>query len=355
MTGAPAWPVRRALAETLRGHRDAVAGHVTEEFLQRHPEWVVKYGDAASTRGMEDARFHIDFLAGAIEGGDPRAFSEYAQWTAGVLDARGMAPEFLIENLHQVGADLAGVLDPADAAYVARYIEAACDAAASRGKPGTGIHADVLHTQRRVYVQSVLNGERRGALNVALELLREGYTVADVYCDLLQPAQYEVGRLWERNEITVAREHMATAITQFVVAQLYSRLEVPDSSRGRIVVTGVRGELHQLGANMVADVLEADGWNVRFLGTQTPHGDILKAIDEHEPAVVGISATMLFNLMNVSDLVEGVQSRFGSEVRLVVGGSAFRGKPDLWREIGAHGFGHDLRAAVAAVRAVTGG
>lgn len=90
-----------------------------------------------------------------------------------------------------------------------------------------------------------------------------------------------------------------------------------------MIVTGVEGEMHQLGANMLADVLEAEGWDVRFLGTQLPHRDILQAIEEHEPTIVGISATMLFNVPKVSSLIGDVRLRYGSDVRIILGGAAF--------------------------------
>src|SRR5690606_29037166 len=148
----------------------------------------------------------------------------------------------------QAGEHLGALLSETEAAQVARFIEAGRTAAGQRPEEAAG-QPDALHAHREVYLQAILNGERRAALTVALELLREGRSVADLYYDVLQPAQYELGRLWERNEITVAREHMGTAITQFVIAQLYSRIETPSTSRGKAVVTGVQGELHQLGAN----------------------------------------------------------------------------------------------------------
>ena len=68
---------RVRLAEQLRGFRRQIAGKVTEVFLLRHPDWVARYGERARRFGVEDAIFHQDFLAAAIETGDPRAFAEY--------------------------------------------------------------------------------------------------------------------------------------------------------------------------------------------------------------------------------------------------------------------------------------
>lgn len=354
MTDATLLDERRALADVVRRLADRVANHVTNEFLGRHPQWVTRYGDLAWTRGVEDARFHVNFLAGAIESGDPGTFGEYARWTAGLLHSRGIRPEFLVENLGQVGNCLGVLLSDVEAGQVRRFIEAG-RAAADRPLAEAAGQPDAMHARSRIYLQAILNGERRAALAVVHELVREGQSVADIYCDVLQPAQFELGRLWERNEITVAREHMGTAITQFVIAQLYSQIGTPDVARGRAVVTGVEGELHQLGANMVADVLEADGWNVRFLGTQTPHGDVLGAIEEHEPSVLGVSATMLFNMRSAADLVERVRARFGSDLKIIVGGSAFSSTRGVWQDTGADAYGLDLRDAVARVREITGG
>lgn len=200
----------------------------------------------------------------------------------------------------------------------------------------------------RAYLQAALAGERRAALAAVRDSLRAGASVPEVYRGVLQPAQEEVGRLWEGNEITVAGEHVATAVTQYVMAVLYDSMELPETTRGNGLVTGVQGELHQIGAHMVADVLEASGWRMRFLGTQLPHGDVLRAIEDHEPGLVGISATLLANVPAVGDLIEAVRRSFG-DARIVVGGSAFLSAPDLWRELGADGFGRDLRHARALV------
>ncbi len=75
-----------------------------------------------------------------------------------------------------------------------------------------------------------------------------------------------------------------------------------------MVLTGVQGEMHQVGANMVADVLEFHGWEVRFLGTNLPQAGILRVVEEQRPDVVGISATMLFNLPRVRELIESIRA-----------------------------------------------
>lgn len=351
MTTAPGRARRREIAESLRTHRRSIATAVTDDFLRKHPDWSERYGSAARVRGEEDAAFHVDFLAGAVLSGSPASFETYARWTAGVLAARGIEPRFLVENLEQVGRAARGALAEDDAGrLVDEVIAAGVDAVRSfdAGEP-TGREPDgPWGAERELYLQAIRAGERTAALNIVMETVRRGASVTDVYRDILQPAQYEIGRLWEANEITVATEHMATAVTQYVMAQLYPHLEVPEAFHGTAVVTGVNGELHQVGANMVADVLTAHGWDVKFLGTELPHSGVIEAVEEHDARVVGISVTVLSNLPAVCDLVDELRAAFGERIAILVGGSAFRADPEIWHETGADAFGRDLHEAVEA-------
>src|SRR5215472_1202496 len=93
---------RRRLSEKLWSRRDALATRVNTEFFDRHPDWRERYGHKGVERGREDACFHIDFLRGAVEADSAPAFMDYVSWTARVLGARGIAPDFLAENLQQI-------------------------------------------------------------------------------------------------------------------------------------------------------------------------------------------------------------------------------------------------------------
>jgi methanogenic corrinoid protein MtbC1 len=338
---------RLALAASFADLRRPVAEAVTEEFFRRHPDWVDRYGEPGRARAIEDAQYHLDFLSSALIAGEPQAFADYVRWARRVLEARGIAAGFLRENLMQISEALASRLGPGKPAVEA-VVHAgllACDE-----PPGT-IHPhrpeDELAAERGLYLQAILHGQRNAATGIVLEAHRAGHPLLDLYLKILQPAQYEVGRLWESNAITVAEEHMATAITQSVMAQLYPLLPQEQPCYGRLVLTGVQGELHQLGGHMVADVLEARGWEVWFLGTNLPHAGILRVIEEQRPDAVGISATMLFSLPKVRDLIDSIRALPGPRRRIVVGGAAFRAAPGAFREIGADACGLDLEQAIA--------
>jgi methanogenic corrinoid protein MtbC1 len=332
----------------MREFRQQIAQEVTQEFLVRHPDWISRYGNAARLRGIEDALFHQDYLAAAIEAGEASAFGEYLRWTAGVLNARGIGPHFLRENVEQIARQLELRLPPPAAAEVGEFVKAGIGIglADRPAVPPRATDPGKLGDTRALYLRAILLGQRQTAAGIAVEAVRQGHTVVDVLADVLQESMYEVGRLWETNRITVAQEHMATAITQQVIARLYPLITPMQPPRGKMVITGVEGEHHQVGPNMVADALESAGWDVRFLGTNTPIAGVLQAVEEHGASVLGISATMLFNIPAVRRLMTAARAAAGENLRLIVGGSAFRAAPELYKEIGAAGVALDIRAAL---------
>lgn len=357
MTGSPGiLPLRdrRAGARQLRAQKNRIATQANNSFLARHPDWVERYGDLARLRGVEDAAFHVEFLAGALETGEDAAFTDYVRWLLDVLGSRGIRRESVAESLELTGREAVAVLDGEVRTSLERVLAAGI---ACVGPTAVARHVDEsadappLTTAARAFLHALLQGERQGALGIAREALRTAARPTDVYVDLFQDSLREVGRRWQLNRITVAQEHMATTIVQFVLAQLYSSLDRSAPMRGNALVTGVEGELHQVGANLVADALELDGWRVHFLGTNMPHDGIIAAVAEMKADVVGVSATMIFNVDPVARLIEGIRAMKPAVApRILVGGGAFRNAPHLWKEVGADGSALDVRGACAVAR-----
>lgn len=336
---------RLLLADRVLAHKDRLAAQVTERFLLRHPDWTVRYGERAQRLGREDAAFHLDFLAGAIEAGTVHAFERYATWAARVLESRGIAPAFLQENLEDIGDALQEQAGDADCELVRRFIQAGVSACVQGSHPSDLRERDAAgaRQEQRLFLEAIRAGNRRSATNIALEALRHGLPVLSLYVDIIQRSLYEVGGLWETNRITVAEEHIATAVAQSVLGAVYERLPLPGKNRGTVLLAGVAGELHQIGANMVADVLETDGWRVHFLGTNVPPADILQAIDRQTFDVVGLSSSLVCHVPRTIRLVQAIQARSADRSpRILLGGTAFRFAPGLVQEVGADALAGDL-------------
>lgn len=189
------------------------------------------------------------------------------------------------------------------------------------------------------YLQKLLEGDRRGAAELILKAADAGVGIRNIYLNVFQPVQHEVGRLWQTQAITVAQEHFCTARTQLIISQLYPRLfaEEPRERKGRAVVTAVAGELHELGARMVADFLEMDGWDTYYLGANTPVESLLTTVEKTHPSIVGIS------LHNSSSPLIGPGNyyHFGnprslSTLKVLVGWRPFIVSPNLVKAVGAH-------------------
>ena len=339
---------RRALARRVRSARDAVSVATSERFFARHPTFSERFGAAGKERCREDAAFHLDFLAGAIEVGSMTSFVEYARWTERMLAARDIDPSCLVENLTDIGAALTVGMDAPQRAVIDACLHHAEAAIGTDvllpASPANGRWTGA----RALFLEAILSGNRRGAAAIAHASLAEAGSPVDVYVEVFQDALYAVGRMWESNEITVAEEHMATAITQFVIADVYGDLPLAEKTRGRFLMTGVSGELHQVGALMVADVLDASGFDVRFLGTNMPHSGVVDAITEYRPTAVGISVTMSFNVAQAARLIDAVHALpLDPAPRIVLGGAAFRTAPHLAAELDVFGWAADARSARA--------
>ncbi len=176
-----------------------------------------------------------------------------------------------------------------------------------------------------------------------------------LYVDLITPAQYRVGELWERGEISVAGEHLATAINSFVASTCYAALAGSASGGARALVACTPGELHELGPRLLADLLECDGWDVDFYGSSMPVRDLAGAIRERKPRVVGLSTALVLHLGSVKATIAGIREALGEETPpIMVGGNAFRGGEDLWRQVGADLYAPDASAAVSMLRGLKG-
>ncbi|MBI2680345.1 MAG: cobalamin B12-binding domain-containing protein [Candidatus Solibacter usitatus] len=340
---------RFRIVQKIAAVKQNVAQAISDEFFVNHPEWAARYGERGRSICTADTCFHLEFLAGAIEAGSPEAFADYARWTARMLSAREVAAHALDENFVQLGKHLSPKLAPDEREWVLTFLargRAAClQPEPASTAPPTG---DRLELTRKVFIAAILAGNRHAALNIVEEALRDGHSHLDIYVGVFTESLRRVGELWELNKISVAQEHMATAITQYAIAAIYPRMVPAAGHRGNMVVTGVAGELHQVGANLVADAMEAHGWTVRFLGTNLPHSSILAAVEEISADMLCISTTIVANLPSVVDLVETVRHKLKeSTPKIVLGGAAYRRSSQFAAELGATEGGTDLRRALA--------
>jgi methanogenic corrinoid protein MtbC1 len=173
------------------------------------------------------------------------------------------------------------------------------------------------------YLSALLAGEKGKCIETVNGLLEKGVTIYDLYLHLFQQSMYQVGELWEQNRISVAVEHLATAITESLLTLVYPLIFSAEHVGRKAVVSCVASEYHQLGGKMVADIFELNGWDGYFLGANTPPEELLKLIQEKKPDLLGLSLSIYINMENLYRVLELVRGSF-RDLPVLVGGQAFR-------------------------------
>lgn len=199
------------------------------------------------------------------------------------------------------------------------------------------------------FADVLLERSPREARAAALALLDDGVSPRALYLEVLGPALQEIGSRWQRGLISVAQEHLATAIVSSVMATVAPRLmELPSIGR-RAVLACTDGELHEVGLRMVGDFLEADGWDVLFLGALTPPDALVRLVAERTPDVVGLSTALTTHLASAADAIAAMR-RLDAPPFVMVGGRAYRDDSSVALGIGADVLLADAGAASVLLR-----
>lgn len=336
--------------------------HTESELLQRKadlarllrqrldPVWF-EFGSDERLALVFDLEMHLAFLGEAVRLKVPRLFTEYATWTYQLLlTAQGDGDRF--EACLRAIADL--LRDSAHGDWVAQAlgdVEAACASMRTAPLPDASYWRDdnPHRALGEAFLDACLHLRRSQAGALVQQAIKNGVPVPEIYTDVITPAMRELGRLWHQNRVTVAQEHYCTAVAQMVMAQLFPTIFDDDRKpAGRIVSACVAGELHEIGARMVADLFEMAGWDTAFLGADVPHDSVVDMLIETEAQVLAISVTLAANLSDASALIAAVRAAPAcAPVKILVGGAAFNVEPTLWQQMGCDGWAPDPATALA--------
>lgn len=172
------------------------------------------------------------------------------------------------------------------------------------------------------FVQHLIEGNRPKCSAYTRDYLARKNSVMDLYEHVFKPALYEVGRLWETNQISVATEHLATAITEGILNELFEQIISDKKFTNKVIVAGVESERHQVGLKMVADVFEMKGWECFFLGAGLPVPELLRFVRQVKPDLVAISLSVYFNFASLLKAISALRNEF-PDLQIILGGQAF--------------------------------
>jgi methanogenic corrinoid protein MtbC1 len=189
------------------------------------------------------------------------------------------------------------------------------------------------------YMAALLQGDRKACRSVIEETLQSGIPANSVYVHLIWPVMMEIERLMRLDRISSVQEHLATRINRTIVDQLQNKLPRRPAKHKKAAVCCAREELQELGAQIMADLFESDGWQVRFVGGGLTNDDIFAFINEYAPDVLLIYGTAPKQAPDVRRLIDRIRAvNAWPEMRIIVSGGLFNRAEGLWEEIGADGF-----------------
>ncbi len=328
---------------------DVVVDEVVEALHERHPEWESRYGVRGRDYCREDLTYHLEYVRACIETGYSDPFREYARWLASVLENKGIPVAHLVESFELLARAWANRLAPQDYALVDAVFWTGVAALEESGEyqPSFYRHLTASDPAAPTLCAALIAGDRGTARRMIFEPIEQGTELVDVGVGLIQPAMYEIGRLWQVSKVSIAQEHLATAISESLMAQAFASAEFAPPVRRKALFSCVEGNHHDLGLRMVSDAFEVKGWEVQFLGADTPTPSLLEQMDRFRPDLVGLSISMPSQVSTGREVIQNIRSDGGAgRPAVLIGGLALNQLDGLWRDLDADLWGANAREAL---------
>ncbi len=199
---------------------------------------------------------------------------------------------------------------------------------------------------------AVLTGDAKGAKATTEQALAAGIEPLKLVQDYMMPAMAEVGRRFESNDYFVP-ELLLSARAMKAALELIRPLLVASGVQpvGRVALGTVKGDLHDIGKNLVGAMLEGGGYEVIDLGVNVPPEQFVAAVKEKHANIVAMSALLTTTMPAMRTTIEALQQAgVRQQVKVLVGGAPISQK--YADEIGADGYSESAAGAVAAAKRV---
>ncbi len=319
-------------------------------YYMRHPAVALHHGEVGRGFCVDDGALHVQHLADSLLAGSADVLADYLGWCSSVLAHAKVSHEVFGDFLDATAEALQLALPPEHAAKARAALAAARELAVFDVVSTASLidESTPLGALARRFNTLLVAGDRQAAAQLVLDALAAGVSIQDVYLGIFQASQYEIGRLWQVNALSVAQEHYCTAATQVIMSQLHDHVFGRDKIGRSLVATCVTDDLHELGIRMVCDFFEMEGWDTWYLGANTPIDAVSGTLAERRPDVLAISATLGTHLHRVRAMVAAVRAVPAlSDTIILVGGLPFVLDEALWERMGADGTARDAASAVA--------
>ncbi|HYZ90053.1 MAG TPA: vitamin B12 dependent-methionine synthase activation domain-containing protein, partial [Myxococcales bacterium] len=168
----------------------------------------------------------------------------------------------------------------------------------------------------------IVEGSRDGLFDDLAEKLKQGAKPLDVINGPLMRGMDEVGRLFNANQLIVAEVLQSAESMKAAVSYLEPHMDkVSSSARGKVLLATVKGDVHDIGKNLVDIILSNNGFEVVNLGIKVPPEALIQAVREHKPDVVGLSGLLVKSAQQMVATATDLKAA-GVDLPLLVGGAA---------------------------------
>lgn len=200
---------------------------------------------------------------------------------------------------------------------------------------------------------AILDGDKAMASDSTLAALKAGVRPAHLVDQCMIPAMNEVGRRFETNEYFVPELLLAARAMKTAMVHIRPLLAAAGTaSASRVVIGTVKGDLHDIGKNLVAALLEGGGFEVIDLGIDVDPNRFIEAVREVKPDIVCLSALLTVTMPAMQMTIEMLKAAgVRDQIKIMVGGAPVTAK--YAREIGADGYSENASTAVTLARRLT--
>ena len=323
-------------------------GAVTERFYTTLGSAYEQFGPRGRDACREDLTFHLEFLRPVLEFGLLQPMVDYLCWLSSVLKARAIPAEHVTMSLEWLAAFFTERMDGTEGAAVTAALLAARTGFLELGEaPQLVPNRPELWPETEAFETALLDGDHQRALTIINQCIDDGHTFVEVELHVIQSALYDIGEKWQRSQVTVAQEHMATAIVQSVLTAGLLRSPPLVSIGKRVLLACVEGNNHSVGLRMVTDAFLLAGWDVQYLGASVPTSALVLQVAEWKPDLVGLSVSFAHQLRVVKEVIAKMSEQLGgAKPAVIIGGLAINRFNQLADMVDADACGIDAQAAV---------
>lgn len=341
-------PVSSAASDSYDRATDRLL-ELVDNRLRTHPNINALSGHNPFALLKDIHRKHAGLMSAALQTRSYELLAKALPWMYRAYHARGFSFDYFLAELEAWRWAITEALDKpyeqADLQAVYAWLIRHHENLVKLARSGKGLDfsiQDEANQMQQVFLSLLLQGDTQGSAKLAEDSIHNEDDLKHFYLDVVWPSMVRIGELWEADQITVAEEHLATAIVSRIMANLYPRFAQFKISRGKAVISAGPNEFHEIGARMLADFMELDGWDVTYLGANIPAHEMISVLKREKPFLIALSVATVFNIQKSGFMLKNFKDdQETRHIKVLLGGHAFSELPQFWENLGADGYAPD--------------